>query len=79
MVFVLCDSMDSSAYDSWLFTLNGLNDTQSLLMLGGANFYLGFIDTYGGDNHGTSTVEVVPPCPTPTDASSWGAVKTVFK
>ncbi len=78
MVFVLCDQLDPSASEFWLFTLNGIGDANSFPMHEGGNFYLGFV---GGcsSNHGTSTVDIDASCMTPVVGSTWGTVKALFR
>ena len=78
MVFVLCDQLDPSASEFWLFTLNGIGDANSFPMREGGNFYLGFV---GGcnSNHGTSTVDIDAGCMTPVAESTWGIVKALFR
>ena len=79
MAFVLCDQMEASSSDFWLFTLNGVGDANMFSMGYGANFYLGFVDTGCSDNHGTSTIDIEGDCLTPVSESSWGVVKTLYR
>jgi hypothetical protein len=78
MVFVLGDSFDPASYDYRLFTLNGVGDSTTVLGSSEVSFYLGFIDAYAGDDHGTSTIHVEHG-PGPARENTWGQLKAWFR